>query len=92
VPTQIFCASGASWQKPVLNVADFNGSRANNIVWPLENNRSVGTGGAFEDTKPGTPPAERWKMLASCSHGDWPGNPKCKGAAARSLFLLHYYM
>ena len=73
--------TGVSWTKPRLGVAEWNGTRENNIVWPLVSNSSTGAGGAFEDTKPGTPPSERWKMLVSCSHGTWPLNRSCKHMA-----------
>lgn len=56
----------------------FNGSTANNLVWPRSDGR-LGhppyayhePGSVFIDTKPGVPPSERYKMVASWKGGVW---------------------
>eukprot|EP01046_Picozoa_sp_COSAG06_P057501 COSAG06_NODE_11231_length_1541_cov_1.456311_2_plen_281_part_01 len=56
---------GISWEKPMLNLSNFQGSTANNIVWPLDwrdNTHAAGT--VFVDTNPAAAPDARWKMLA----------------------------
>ena len=54
-----------TWTKPNLGLALWNGSRANNILWPLEPNNRSGGGleGLFRDDRRGVPDSERWKML-----------------------------
>lgn len=59
-------------------MAYFNGSTANNLVWPRSDGR-LGhppyayhePGSVFIDTKPGVPPSERYKMVASWKGGVW---------------------
>ena len=56
---------GVVWVKPNLGLATFNGSKANNIVWPLDwrdNTHAAGT--VFYDTNPAAPADAKWKMLA----------------------------
>eukprot|EP01051_Picozoa_sp_SAG22_P005985 SAG22_NODE_375_length_11547_cov_12.885657_4_plen_552_part_00 len=57
--------NGVDWVKPSLGVATFNGSKDNNIVWPLDwrdNTHAAGT--VFYDTNPAAPADEKWKMVA----------------------------
>ena len=53
---------GIHWQKPSLGLIEFQGSRANNIVY-------TGVGAhnfaPFRDTRPDVPPEHRYKALAS---------------------------
>ena len=58
-------SDGRSWTKPQLNVSLFNGSVANNIVWPRDwrdNTHAAGT--VFIDSNPSAAPDAKWKMLA----------------------------
>ena len=69
---------GIEFSKPSLGATWFNGSRANNLVWPPSDGRAGHApyayhepGSVFIDTKPGTPAAERFKMAASWKGGIW---------------------
>ncbi len=56
---------GRNWTKPDLGLANFNGSKANNIVWPLDwqdNTHAAGT--VFIDTNPSAPADARFKLVA----------------------------
>jgi hypothetical protein len=56
---------GKSWVKPDLGLSTFNGSTANNIVWPRDwrdNTHAAGT--VFFDTNPAAAADEKWKMVA----------------------------
>jgi hypothetical protein len=56
---------GRQWTKPNLGLANFNGSKANNIVWPLDwqdNTHAAGT--VFIDTNPSAPADSRFKLVA----------------------------
>ena len=53
---------GRMWTKPVLGIAEFQGSKQNNIVLPLTMNQTFELGNVFRDDAPGTPDSERWKM------------------------------
>ena len=52
---------GIHWQKPELGICEFNGSKANNIVWD-----GIGTHNftPFKDTNPDCKPDARYKALA----------------------------
>ena len=56
---------GESFIKPSLGIAQYNGSTANNIIWPLtDKNWSVCSHGVvFHDTNPSCPETERFKFL-----------------------------
>jgi hypothetical protein len=61
---------GVTWIKPVLGVSTFNGSTANNIVWPrdgADNTHAAGT--VFIDTSPAAPADAKWKMVAQWNIG-----------------------
>jgi hypothetical protein len=67
---------GIHFTKPNLGASWFNGSLANNIVWPRSDGRAGHPaykyhepGSTFIDTKPGTPAGERFKMVASWAGG-----------------------
>jgi len=60
---------GVRWDKPSLGIVEFNGSKDNNIVFPLEK-RSHEPGCVFLDTNPKCPADARYKMV--CSY-DGPG-------------------
>lgn len=54
---------GIHWEKPDLNLIEFQGSKKNNIVWD-----GVGSPhalGVFKDTNPSCRPTERYKALSS---------------------------
>ena len=62
---------GVTFIKPSLGTATFNGSKANNIVFPTASN-ALGfptwgdegeISGVFYDPRPGTPPSERYKAI-----------------------------
>ena len=65
------------WVKPRLNLSLFNGSRANNILWPREDSSAcmgttcpqAGASVVFEDTHPDTPASERYKSYGSDAAG-----------------------
>jgi hypothetical protein len=58
----VSATKGATWTRPSLGLVEFNGSRDNNIVWPL-NNSAHSPGTVFWD--PHGPPSARIKMVAS---------------------------
>lgn len=53
---------GVHWEKPELGLFEFQGSKANNIVWsgPGTHNFTV-----FKDLNPAAPPESRYKAVAS---------------------------
>ena len=60
---------GASFVKPELGLVDVGDGGKNNIVWPLapktvSKSGDHQTGTVWIDSKPGTPAAEKYKMLA----------------------------
>ena len=55
---------GIHWQKPELGLFEFNGSKANNIVWAGEDTHNFTP---FKDANPDCPPAARYKALAGGS-------------------------
>jgi hypothetical protein len=61
---------GITWTKPELGLFEFNGSKANNIVWPGPH---AGNFVPFKDGNPDCPPQERYKavaggpLIAACS-------------------------
>ena len=65
---------GISWVKPILNLANYNNSTKNNIVWPLSS--AVGIyhyiepGTVFIDTNPKIVEDEKWKMLVRMNNQD----------------------
>ena len=69
---------GVHWEKPSLGIATFNGSRANNILWPKQDfSQCVGeaclgseTMIVFEDEHPDTPASERYKVVATVEMPD----------------------
>jgi hypothetical protein len=65
---------GASFIKPELGLVDVGDGGKNNIIWPLKPKTVSGagdhqTGTVWIDSKPGTPPTERYKMLALWNPG-----------------------
>ncbi len=55
---------GVHWEKPDLGLVEFDGSKANNIVFPPER-RNHEPGCVFIDTNPDCPAAQRYKMVCS---------------------------
>lgn len=55
---------GVHWDKPSLGLVEFDGSKDNNIVFPLEK-RSHEPGCVFLDTNPKCSPDARYKMVCS---------------------------
>jgi hypothetical protein len=53
---------GIRWERPQLGLHEWNGSRANNIVWQGAYSHSFTP---FLDTRPGTPATERFKALSA---------------------------
>lgn len=69
---------GVTFRKPNLGAAFFNGSSANNIVWPRSDGQKGHPaydyhepGTVFLDDKPGVPASERFKMVCSWKGGVW---------------------
>ena len=65
---------GGSFFKPELGLVDVGDGGRNNIVWPTRPKTSSPsgdhqTGTVWIDTKPGVPPAEKYKMLALWNPG-----------------------
>lgn len=63
---------GITWTKPELGLVEFNGSKANNLVWPTDANkfwRDKNYPGTdifpFKDENPAAPAAQRYKALAN---------------------------
>ena len=63
---------GIAWTKPILNVVEFNSSKANNLVWPTDANKPWRTKNypgtdifPFKDENPAAPAAQRYKALAN---------------------------
>jgi hypothetical protein len=66
--------AGKTWVKPVLNLIEFDGSKANNIVAGTQINsssvkESIEPGTVFIDERPGCPTAEKFKMVISWGGG-----------------------
>jgi hypothetical protein len=66
-PIQVTCLAespdGIRWQKPNFGLHDFNGSKANNIVYPAEPRAIAHNFCPFIDSKPGVPAEERYKAV-----------------------------
>lgn len=65
-------ADGITWTRPVLNLVEYNGSKANNLVWPTDANkpwRDKNYPGTdffpFKDENPAAPAQQRFKALAN---------------------------
>lgn len=58
---------GITWTRPALGLFEFNGSKANNIIW---SGKGAENFSVFLDTNPAAPAAERYKAVAS-SKGDF---------------------
>ncbi|MBL9214558.1 MAG: hypothetical protein JNG83_03685 [Opitutaceae bacterium] len=63
---------GIKWTKPVLNLVEFKGSKANNLIWPTDANkpwRDKNYPGTdifpFRDENPNVAPDQRFKALAN---------------------------
>ena len=57
---------GVDWRKPKLGIVEFNGSKANNLVWTGPGKNLA----VFKDGNPKAPPEERYKaLLAKGIHG-----------------------
>ncbi|MFP4441760.1 MAG: hypothetical protein ACLFST_01445 [Spirochaetia bacterium] len=71
---------GIHWNKPELDLFEFAGSKANNIVW-----KGIGSHGftPFVDTRPGCPAAERYKAL-----GFSKTDPEPKPQGTKYLFMF----
>ena len=57
---------GATWTRPALGLFEFDGSRANNIVWRAPDRKSYGASHNFTpfiDTNPAAKPGERYKAV-----------------------------
>lgn len=53
---------GIHFQKPILNLVEFEGSKANNLVMPSDPKlMSIGGGAVMRDDNPACPPEERYK-------------------------------
>ena len=63
---------GIHWEKPKLGLFEFEGSKENNIIWTED--PSTHNFAPFQDSRPGVPPDQKYKALAS--------SPKKKGLAA----------
>lgn len=69
---------GVHWEKPSLGIATFNGSRANNILWPKQDfAHCIGEacqGGetmiVWQDEHPDTPSSQRYKVTATVEMPD----------------------
>ncbi len=62
-----FSADGIHWERPSLGLYDFEGSRANNIVFRAQGRKSYGECHNFTpflDTNPAARPEERYKAIA----------------------------
>ena len=57
---------GVSWERPNLGLFEWEGSRANNIVWVGEASHNFAP---FVDTNPAAPPSERFKAIAALPVG-----------------------
>ena len=54
---------GIHWEKPALGIAEFNGSKENNLLF---GNAAFDGFRVFIDENPACPPEERYKALADC--------------------------
>lgn len=61
---------GITFTKPVLNKIDFNGSKANNVVFWRDNGENLDTFTVFYDTNPDCDPKEQFKAFARDSGTD----------------------
>lgn len=60
---------GVTWEKPALGLVEFEGSRANNIVWDGVGSHNFTV---FRDANPACPADERYKALGSGTHAGKP--------------------
>ena len=62
---------GITWTKPELGLFEFDGSKANNIVW--DGGRTSHNFTPFRDTNPKCPPGRFWCAMlpATFSQGPW---------------------
>jgi len=58
---------GITWRKPNLNLIEFEGSKANNIIWDTEPESH--NFAPFKDTNPDCPPEQRYKALGGNNQG-----------------------
>lgn len=58
---------GIHWTKPKLNLIEFQGSKANNIVWAT--GKATHNFAPFKDNRPGVPADQRYKAIASTPNG-----------------------
>ena len=54
---------GVNWVKPELGQVEFNGSKANNLVYALDVSRGRGSHGGTVFKDPSAPPDERYKLI-----------------------------
>ncbi len=59
-------ADGINWERPILNLFEFDGSKQNNIVWIGQGNHNFTP---FKDTNPDCKPEAQYKALASHEGG-----------------------
>jgi len=59
---------GLTWEKPKLDLFEFNGSKANNIAWAATDD-STHNFTVFKDQNPACPPEARYKALAGLRPG-----------------------
>ncbi len=57
-------ADGIHWDKPALGIVEYQGSKDNNIVFPVEK-KDHEPGCVFIDANPNCPPDQRYKMVCS---------------------------
>ena len=58
---------GIHWEKPELGLFEWDGSKANNIIWKTEPTTHNFT--PFKDTRPGVPKTEQYKAFGSSGNG-----------------------
>ncbi|MBI3943355.1 MAG: hypothetical protein HY326_10115 [Chloroflexi bacterium] len=76
---------GIHWIKPNLGLVDIRGSRDNNIVLGPEHIFVTRNFAPFLDTRPGVPPAERFKGLGGYLYI---GNPELRARAGEGVFAF----
>ena len=61
------CTDGINWTKPELGLHEFDGSKANNIIWQGPGSHNFTP---FKDANPGCPPEAKYKALGGVG-GEW---------------------
>lgn len=72
-------ADGLRWDKPLLGISEFDGSRENNVILGAEVKNNFDNFMVFPDGNPACPPEEKYKAVARWDYGDSSRHPELRG-------------